>query len=384
MDTKPTTEHRKAVIINELARFGIVPSFPPADPTNEAEGVDGDCVCPYLHLHTVPESDPGRHTTRIWLDRPDGNRPEAGGRLMLSCRHTSCQDALWQEVTLPARKSDGTTRSAPPLISTPEVVAARKRSVQAAVAGKERTTVILNDPGTLMTTEADIMRLSPFPMLSSKGNPRPPLTQLLLFLSLFHPDDLVYLGEEGDAKQASHIRPRKDWDAWINHFSTTAAAAEEPHLWPWPGHFTTGSAFREREGGRNNANLQARRFVVCESDKLGKKEQLRVVRAMIADPKIPVAYVLHSGGKSYHVGLRLPNPTNLDLAYLVGVPGSHAPRELTPRRKPERFGGMGFDHATVRDVQPVRIPGPFNPRTGRPQRLLYIDPSMGYDSTPAE
>jgi hypothetical protein len=298
----------------------------------------------------------------------------------------SCQDALWQEVTLPARKSlprqVGGKRPIP-VPPNPELKAMQDKKIKGALAGKEFTNQILNDPTTLSATEDMIFNLSPLPLRTKSGIERPPLIQLSLFLSLFHPDDLIYMGDTEDAKDANHIRTQAQWNQWIDNFLRSPIAGEDPTTWPWPGRFTTSSTFKTSDGGRNNENQLLRRFVVCESDSLGKKEQLRVIKALIEDPRFKVAYVLHTGSKSYHIGLSIPEPTELELAFLAGIPGSQAPKELIKTRRPERFGGMGFDAATVRKVQPVRIPGPINPRTGRPQRLLYIDPSLGYESSPA-
>ena len=388
---QPSIETRRNNVFTKLHSMGIRPSFPPTNETNQSEGADGDCICPFADLHTHQEADPTKPTVRIWLDRVDGNRPELGGKVYLSCRHMSCQEALWESVTLPIRKMEAPTRTHQsnhtrphtPMQPNPETALAQKRKLASAVAGKAFTETILNDPTTLAVSEADIMRLSPFPLLSKSGE-RPPLAQLALFLSLFHPDDLVYLGDVEDAKSTSHIRTRAQWDQWIDDFSRSATFGEDQQHWPWPGHYTSSATYKSAADGRNNLNALSRRFVVCESDKLGKKEQLRVIHQLIRDKRFPVAYVLFSGSKSYHIGLRIPEPSEIDLAFLSGIPGTQAPRELIKTRRPERFGGMGFDPATTRLVQPIRIPGPMHPRTGRLQRLLYIDPDMGYESIPTE
>jgi hypothetical protein len=247
-----------------------------------------------------------------------------------------------------------------------------------AIAGRSFTESILNDVSTLNTTEEDIMKLSPFPIKPGAAE-RLPFLHSQLLLSMFHSDDLVYWGEVEDARNPQSIRTRREWLNQLEILQKSVACQEAPHLWPWAGRFTTGSTFLTNTGGRNLLNMKERRFVVCESDTLGKKDQLRVIKTMINDKRFAVAYVLFSGSKSYHIGLKSSSLGEREAAFLTGIAGSQVPKELIKTRTPVRFGGMGFDPMTTREVQPVRIPGPVHPKTGKMQRLLYIDPTFGYE-----
>lgn len=376
-----TNQQKHEILRSTLATLAAHPSFPPTNPTNVAEGADGDALCPFRDQHTKPDADPDTPTMRIWLDRPDPTHPENGGKVFLSCRHESCQQAVWELTSKLRREIRGKSPVTHPTIRRPDPQAKMllEKKAKAALAGKEFLETILNDSRTLNTTEEDIMKLSPLP-IKPGGAEKNPFSHTLFHLALFADSDLLFFGDCDDAKNPQSIRTSAEWQETILRMQTSPVCQEDPSLWPWPGHFTTGSTYHDRKNGRNLANFMTRRFAVCESDGLPKKHQLRVIRTMIADKRFPIAYVLHSGGKSYHVGIRTEKLSELEMAFLGGIPGSQAPKEFITTRRPTRFGGMNFDHATLRETQPCRIAGPLNPKSGKMQRLLYIDPSLGYEA----
>lgn len=377
------TAQKQQIVTDALLKFGIVPSFPPTNQTNETGGADGDSTCPFKHLHTTTDPEPDQPTLRIWLDKVNPEKPQDPSKVFLSCRHTSCQAEVWENLTLPIRRTlDGgrisTTRKVAQPAKPVEVDPIVKKRAEAAIAGKEFTEEILNDPTTLGTSEEDIMALSPM-KITKAGALGNPFAQAEFFLSLFPEEELLWIGDPDTAKQHGKIRTAKEWSDQIDILRKSPSCQEAPELWPWPGRLITGSSYKDREGGRNNENQSKRFFVICEADKMSQKDQLRVIRAMIADKnRFRVAYVLYSGSKSYHIGLSDPDPSVLDLAFVSGIPGTQVPKEFVATKRPNRFGGMGFDHMTVGKTQPARFPGPIHPKTGNLQRLLYIDPSMGY------
>lgn len=371
----------KINLVNEtLTELGCQPSFPPTNQINLAEGADGDSLCPFRELHTKGSEDD--RSLRVWVNREDPNRPENGPRIFCSCRHTSCQDRVWAELTTPLRRKAGgrtLTGSSIPNPKAKPVTQEDTKKADAALAGKTFVDSILNDPATLHASEEEIMKMSPIPIRPGSAE-RNVFSQIHMFLSLFPQESNIWLGNPENANTPGSIRKTKEWMEYFTNMMTSPACQEEQHMWPFPGNFATGSTFKTPTNGRNNANLETRLFTVCESDKLGKKEQLRVIKALLSDKRFPIAYVLFSGSKSYHIGIRSKNPSELELAYLTGIPGSQAPRSYIKTKTPERFAGMGFDPATVRESQPCRMPGPINPKTGKMQRLLYINPAFGYDS----
>jgi hypothetical protein len=151
---------------------------------------------------------------------------------------------------------------------------------------------------------------------------------------------------------------------------------EDSALWVWPGHFIAPCTFNTRDGSKTKDNMKQRLFAVAEADNLNRNEQLAVIHSMINDPRFPVAYVINSGSKSYHIGLKTTELSALDEAYLSGI-NNH--EKVTDRGRPKRkIGGMGFDPASLRSTQAVRLAGPTHTRTGYSQKLVYIDPNMGY------
>ena len=385
---------RKAIVAATLATYGVVPSFPALNETNHAEeGVDGDCVCPFASMHTTHRDGEGAHSVRIYLNRQDITHPENGGRIFFSCRHTSCQDMVWEKLTTVARRRVKGNRAyiATTPIPAPAPDPKLIKRAKAAQTGAALTHDVLEDPETLNTTEEEIMAMSPFKLKPGSAE-KNPFAQAMVWVSLFPEKELLWFGESDEAKNEGAIRTGAEWGEFFANLQLSPACQEEPHLWPWPGHFSTGSSYKERDGGRNvkkkgepvvegenSGNWSKRYFAVCEADKLGKKEQLRLIKHMIQSPKFPVAYVLWTGNKSYHIGLKTSVLSDADIAMLSGIPGAQVPRDLVKTRRPERFGGMGFDHMALGASQPCRYPGPLNPRTGKQQRLLYIDLSMAYN-----
>lgn len=390
-------------VLSELSALGCSPSAPPHDRQNYRDGAVGDAICPFHHMHTSREDD-SKRTLRFWVDRVDSGKPQFGGKIFLSCRHESCRDQVW-ELTLRLRKMfdrsqkrtilPTQTTNKPRTMNTKPTIKelllekqekeneapVNERMAKIAILGKTFTEEILNSIETLGTTEEDIMKMSPFPIKPNSAE-RNPFAQTTAFIDLFPPKSLLWFGNADDAKNNQSIRSKEDWMDAITRLASSPVTQEDYTLWPWPGRFSTSSIYNEISGGRNLENFKIRCFFVLESDSLTKKDQLRIVKALIKDSRFSVAYVLSTGSKSYHIGIKATNLSDEDRAFFTGVPGSTLPKSIQVYRKPARFAGMGFDFATVREVQPVRYPGPVNPKTGRFQRLLYLDPSLSYDCIP--
>jgi hypothetical protein len=352
------------------------------------EGAIGLCYCPHRKIHSDynPNDTNPRQTLRIFIDRPDfigtGQSQGQKPKIFLSCRHANhCVPLVWED-TLACRKME---ESDYPGIIEPskrqsilEIInrdEKKEKEKKAALAGSELVQSILDSAQDTYPTEQDIIDMSPFPIGKGKIQLMP-YTQSILQLELFPSDELVWVGEVETANNPSNIRTAGEWIEQMRLLERSPMIAEDKAMWVWPGHFIAPCTFKARNGSKTKENMKERLFAVAEADSLNRNEQLLVIKHMIEDKKFPVSYVINSGSKSYHIGLKTKTVSEFDIAYLSGINNSDKSGE---RGRPKtKIGGMGFDPASLRPTQAVRLAGPNHPRTGYAQKLIYIDPLLGY------
>jgi hypothetical protein len=367
------------------AQHGLEPVW--FDEPND-EGAIGVCYCPHRKLHSDynPNDENPRMTLRIWIDRTDfigtgqslGKKP----KIFLSCRHANnCVPLVWED-TLACRKME---ESDYPGIVEPtkrgsilEIINRDKKKEKeklAALTGKEFVQSILDCAHGTYPTEEDIMGLSPFPVGKGRILKRP-YSQSILQLELYPSDELIWVGEVETANDPSHIRTTSEWIEQLSTLQNSPMTSEDESMWTWPGHFIAPCSFNTRDGSKTKENMKERLFAVAEADNLNKNEQLLVIKHMIEDKRFPVAYVINSGSKSYHIGLKTKGLSELDIAYMSGI--SNTGKSTERGKQKPRLGGMGFDPASLRPTQAVRLAGPRHPKTGCQQKLVYINPLLGY------
>lgn len=366
-------------------RYGLTPEW--FDDVND-EGALGECYCPHMKYHSdYNPSDPNpRKTLRIFIDRPDfigtGQSQGKAPKIFMSCRHANhCVPLVWED-TLNCRKIEesdypGIVPPSQPRSILEIINRSEKNDIQkkAALAGSEYVQSILDDCRGTYPTEKDITDLSPFPVGKGKIHLMP-YTQSILQLELYPENELVWLGEVETANNPANIRTAGEWIEQMRLLERSPMIHEDKALWIWPGHFIAPCTFNTRDGSKTKENMKERLFAVAEADNLNRNEQLAVIHSMINDPRFPVAYVINSGSKSYHIGLKTKGLSETDEAYLAGINNNS---KVTEKGRPKRkIGGMGFDPASLRPTQAVRLAGPTHNRTGYSQKLVYIDPNMGY------
>jgi len=167
---------------------------------------------------------------------------------------------------------------------------------------------------------------------------RSPQEQFALWLKLWPAHATIWIGDvfhSGKPEYSSHFRSIADWS----------------QLGPVMGNFTCGCAFRPGTFSRSDDSIEARHFLIVESDTLTRDE----VGAVFLYLKRRLHYRLHciidTAGKSLH-GWFTPPPARLQ-------PGLK--KALT---------ALGCDPKLFTPSQPVRIPGAH--REGRLQRLIWI------------
>jgi hypothetical protein len=366
-------------------RYGLTPEW--FDEVDD-EGAIGVCYCPHMKYHSDynPSDENPRKTLRIFIDRPDfvgtGQSIGKNPKIFMSCRHANhCVPLVWED-TLNCRKIEESDypgivppskpKSILEIINRNEKVSVQKK---AALAGSEYVQSILDKHRDSYPTEKDITDLSPFPVGKGKIHLMP-YTQSILQLELYPQDELVWLGEVETANNPANIRTAGEWIEQMRLLERSPMINEDSALWVWPGHFIAPCTFNTRDGSKTKENMKGRLFAVAEADNLNRNEQLAVILSMINDERFPVAYVINSGSKSYHIGLKTTELSDTDEAYLAGI-NNNTP--TTEKGRPKRkIGGMGFDPASLRPTQAVRLAGPTHNRTGYSQKLVYIDPNMGY------
>jgi hypothetical protein len=128
--------------------------------------------------------------------------------------------------------------------------------------------------------------------------------------------------------------------------------AEWYAIGPVMGNYTCGSSFKPGSWQRSNANLKGHRFLVIESDTLGRDE----VGAIFAYLNQRLRFMLHAiidtAGKSLHGWFDAPRN-----------------RVIEARLKATLIE-LGCDPKVFTYSQPVRVPGAL--RDGRLQRLIWL------------
>lgn len=186
---------------------------------------------------------------------------------------------------------------------------------------------------------AEYFDLSPVRLLDD------PINDWRLLLSLFAPDDVVWIGGTFDSAAADD--PTWKIEKARQHFRTASDWLKEPCA---PAQLTNPCAFKAGSHSRCNEQVLARRFLVVESDVLTKERICAVFHWM--EQFCRLRAIVDTAGKSLHGWFDVPPPTVMDEL-----------RTILP--------AIGCDPALFTDAQPCRLPGAL--RDGKFQSLLYID-----------
>jgi hypothetical protein len=164
--------------------------------------------------------------------------------------------------------------------------------------------------------------------------------QFRTWLKLWPAHATVWIGDvfsSGKPEHRTHFRPIGDWF----------------QIGPAMGNYTCGSSFKPGSFSRCNENLNGQRFLVVESDTLGKDE----VGAVFAYLRRRLHYRLHciidTAGKSLHAWFDAPATKTLETRLKAG---------LTV---------FGCDPKLFTYSQPVRVPGAW--RNGKLQKLVWLE-----------
>lgn len=167
--------------------------------------------------------------------------------------------------------------------------------------------------------------------------PASPLEHWQLFLNLFKPDDIIWVGstyDSGAPHHASHFIPVSQWRQF----------PQAPHQ------FTCPSTFKVGTYSRSNDNVLVRRYLVIESDTLKKEEILAVFQWL--RKSLQLRAIVDTAGKSLHGWFEYPNEQMLAELKIM-------------------LPAMGCDPALFKPSQPCRVPGCW--RENKIQSLVWLD-----------
>lgn len=201
-------------------------------------------------------------------------------------------------------------------------------------------------------TEADIAARSPISVDVPTHE-----TAALVLQQLYEEEELVFIGDDRTiGRMGNSIRPAGEWADLMRR----SGAVAWPKVIPNP---LSGRAAPKKSGSgeslRGDACVAAHRFAVVEMDSCPLTDQL----AFWAAVKMPVACLIHSGGKSVHGWVRVDCRD-----------GAEWQAEVERKLFPSYLEPMGFDSACKNAARLSRMPGHCRKDKGQIQRLLYLAP----------
>jgi hypothetical protein len=183
--------------------------------------------------------------------------------------------------------------------------------------------------------------------------PEHPAAQRLELFGLFDVFDIVWNGhlfESGKQCYSHRFKPLKDWfDLCYEEDPLDHKPAE---FAPAFREFTVPSSFKGGTYIRGRDHIEARRFLVVESDTLSKDQVGAVFRWL--GTQLRLRTIIDTGGKSLHGWFDYPADELLKELFLI-------------------LPILGCDRKMFNPAQPCRMPGVIRQSTGRLQEMIYLD-----------
>ena len=159
-----------------------------------------------------------------------------------------------------------------------------------------------------------------------------------LLVARFNEGDIVWIGDKFDSGKPENAKSFRSTGEW----QLVDAA---------PAQFICPVAFKPGSYARTNVNVMTRRFLVVESDVLGKDEVGAVFRWLKEQVELDLVAIVDTAGKSLHAWFQYPEEARV-VELKVALPE------------------LGCDPKLFTASQPVRLPSAM--RDGKPQRLVYL------------
>lgn len=280
----------------------------------------GYCECPGSRQHTTPN---GRSDCIVYLNHVP----------TVYCHHTSCASSVDRKnAELREAIRTGHTGDQPELSSREQ-----KRLAQARLRCERLRTRAAKTLPTILRQHDwpfdEIKQASPVAIPEARHE------QTQLLLRAFAEEDTVWIGDRKDSGQQCHAACFRSAAEWL-----TVGELDGPLICP--------VSFKPGSVSRSNDNVLERRFLVVESDLLGKDEVGAVFRWLKSVVELPLVAIVDTAGKSLHAWFQWQNEDELDDFKLVLPAFQCDPKLFTAS-------------------QPVRLPGGL--RDGRVQSLVYFD-----------
>ena len=197
-------------------------------------------------------------------------------------------------------------------------------------------------------SEADLWEASPVRLCGV-----PEADAVLLLQHFYDPDEFLFLGDTFDKAVMTAGR-------WVERIRLDGTK-KLPHIIPNP----VDGAEHETSAGtmscRCDAAVKAYRFATVEFDDIPRDEQLRFWSGILRRGLLSVACLIDSGGKSVHAWIRVNIP---DREVWV--------REVKQRLFEKWLIPLGVDSSTKNPARLSRLPGHHRAKTGRWQRVLWL------------
>ena len=306
--------------------------------------------CPGRHWHTTPNAETD---CKLFIND--------AGYFQLHCVHTSCHDSIAVVNSILAKRRGIAVGHAP--LDKGAVLDANSKSKidndppatiqkQDKSGGRESQSTPkeagiraeLRRQRRMENALSDIIREFEWPyeqmVKDSRGGIDEPVHEhYYQAFCLFEDADFVWCGRDvqdtGSPAHASRFRPVRQWLA-----ETTC-----------PGSFICPSTFKQGVYSRSKEHVLRPKFLVVESDKIGKNEIGALFRWLKTSVGLRLRMVVDTAGKSLHGWFDYPHPRLLQqLEYFLPA--------------------LGCDPALFNPSQPCRLPGAV--RDGHHQKLIYI------------
>jgi hypothetical protein len=282
---------------------------------------EGFCECPGRAKHSTKD---GAKDCKVYLNK----------RAAVTCLHGSCREQV-KEAGRKLRRA--IKDECPPAARTEQHLTAEERArIKEAKRLKSLRLRAASAKEQILTqnrwTYAEMQAASPAVLSADASD------HWKLLLGQFSDGDVVWIGDKFDSGKPENAKNFRSTGEWLQ---VDAAPAQ----------FICPVAFKPGSYSRSNENVVARRFLVVESDVLGKDEVGAVFRWLKEKMQLDLVAIVDTAGKSLHAWFQYPEEARVVELKVV---------------LPE----LGCDPKLFTASQPVRLPGAM--RDGKPQRLVYL------------
>jgi hypothetical protein len=185
---------------------------------------------------------------------------------------------------------------------------------------------------------------------------------ILLLLTLYRPDDLIWIGERYDEGILGvTIRTAIEWVAYFRNGGKTG-----PHIIPNPMTGHEGTTKDGKPSFRSDNTVLKYLHCVVEFDDLPREDQIRFWSAA----RLPVVCLIDSGGKSIHAWLDVQKRATVTTA-------EQWQSEIETKLYDQLLKPLGVDSSCKNASRLSRLPGHYRTGKGNYQKILWLSGREG-------